>query len=503
MKKILFAIVLLSLSVVSYGQTAKAWLTSPATRQLLEEQNELQFASRTATPQCITINNNIEYQTIDGFGWMVNEGGAKLFKTRLQTDERQALLREFYDPAEGLGAQVVRISIGASDMSERPYTYSPSKDETLSNFSLNGPDKDYVIPVLKEILAINPDIRIMAVPWTAPVWMKQNTKGRNGYMGGTLRTEYYALYAQYFVKYIQAMEAEGIHIWAVSPQNEPLHDGNNPSMTFTQETEYTFVNNHLGPALEAAGYGDVLIVGYDHNCDNTNFPVRVAKSNYVSGSAFHLYGGDISAMKRVYDLSHKDVFFTEQYTGANGDFGGDYTWHMQNVMLGSMENMSRCAIEWNIAADINSEPHTDGGCSDCKGAVTVDNAGISSRNVSYYIVGTMSRVTQAGAVRIGATGASQFKHVAFRNPDGSLGIVAFNTGAKQSLSISLNNKVVTYTVPSGAAVSILVPDAFTPSGIVSVETTPVSSPSYSPSGLITDKRYKGVIINNGKKTISK
>lgn len=505
MKNLSLIISLLLLPLLAEAQTARAWLTNAGSQTELPAQ-DMQVAS--AASQCITINPSIEYQTVDGFGWMLTEASAKLLKSRLFTSVRRELLEELYGP-NGLSASIVRIAIGASDLSETDYTYSPAKDETLGNFSLAGPDADYLIPVLKEILAINPDIKIMAVPWTAPVWMKTGTQGNGGYKGGVLNTDYYQTYADYFVRYLQAMEAEGIHIWAITPQNEPLHGGNNPSMTFTKETEFTFVDQYLGPTLQTtAGLGNVKIICYDHNCDNTEFPIYVARSPYVSGSAFHLYGGDISAMRAVYNQTHKDVYFTEQYTGANGNPAGDYNWHMQNVMIGSMNNYSRCAIEWNLASDASFGPHTDGGCSDCKGALTIGNNQISSRNVSYYIVGTMSKVIRPGALRIGSSGASGFRYAAFRNADGSLALVAFNkSDSQQQLSLKFDDKVLTYTVPSGSSLSALIPELMDPfdTALERIEAAVLdpAAPRFNLLGLLVDEHYRGIVIQGKNKFLIK
>lgn len=456
------------LNILLTALTAQAWLTAPGNGINFAEQELQLLSSGTAEAQCLTIDPNTEYQTVDGFGWMLNEGSAKLLKG-MHSKLRADFLKEIYSVEEGLGVSVIRIAIGASDLSESDYTYCDVKDETLASFSLAGPDSTYLIPVLKEILAINPNVKIMAVPWTAPTWMKTGTGGHNGFMGGTLRTEYYDLYAEYFLRYLQAMQAEGFTIWAISPQNEPLHGGNNPSMTFTKETEYKFINNYLGPKLAQNGFAHVKIICYDHNCDNIDFPRYVAQSQYVSGSAFHLYGGNISALTQCHSLTGKDVYFTEQYTG-DGDLGGDYSWHMQNVMIGSMQNWSRCAIEWNLASDPSFGPHTDGGCTTCKGGVTISGGKVTGHNASYYIVGTMSKVVRTGARRIGSTGAGDFKSVAFRNADGSLAVVAYNkSGANRKLSIKFGTDFVTYTVPRDGCVSILIPEA----------TAPLANPVYT------------------------
>ena len=410
----------------------------------------------------IQVDPSTRYQTVEGFGWMLTQGSAKLIR-QMNASSRTALLRELYAPDGTVRATVVRIAVGASDLSESDYTYSMSKDETLSNFSLSGPDQTDLIPVLQEILSINPNIFIMAAPWTAPVWMKQNAGAHGGYAGGSLKPQYYSIYAEYLLRYLQAMEGQGIAIHALSIQNEPLHGGNNPSMCWTKEQMYDFAQNHLGPKLHQSGYGHVLLIGYDHNCDNTDFPIHVAQSSYINGTAFHLYGGDISALTTVYNATGKGVWFTEQYTDQNGSFQGDLGWHMQNVMLGAMQNYARAAIEWNLVNDPLYNLHTDGGCSSCKGALTMQNGNIQSRNVSYYIVAQMSRVVQRGAVRVASSGASDINHCAFVNPDGSIGIVMFNNqNDDRTVDVVYNNRHSSFTVHGNGVTSVLLYDAVPP-----------------------------------------
>ena len=228
--------------------------------------------------QKLTVNTSVRYQTVEGFGWMLTQGSAKLIR-QMPAASRTQLLRDLYAPDGALRATVVRIAVGACDLSESDYTYSPSQDASLGNFSLAGPDLTDLIPVLQEILSINPDVFIMAAPWTAPVWMKQNAGAFGGYQAGSLKTEHYDTYARYLLKYLQAMDLQGIHVHALSIQNEPMNDSNNPSMYWTKEQMYNFAENNLGPTLAQNCYGDVLIVGYDHNCDNTEYPIYVAGSH--------------------------------------------------------------------------------------------------------------------------------------------------------------------------------------------------------------------------------
>ena len=167
------------------------------------------------------------------------------------------------------------------------------------------------------------NIKILATPWSAPVWMKDN----NSFKGGGLLPANYNVYAQYFVKYIQQMKAEGISIDAVTPQNEPLNPNNNPSLVMTALQQADFIKGSLGPAFQTAGI-TTKIITYDHNCDVPGYPLTVlqdAQANaFVSGSAFHLYAGDISALSTVHNAyPNKSLYFTEQYTAGTGSFSGD------------------------------------------------------------------------------------------------------------------------------------------------------------------------------------
>ena len=458
-KRLLVIVVATALLLPSRAQTgtSEAWSTNSTKR--MEHQAEQPLETTTKASTRINLQPEETYQTIDGFGWMLNQGSAKLLM-QLPADTRRALLEELYG-VNGLNASMVRVAIGACDLSESDYTYADTKDETLSSFAIAPQDLNSVIPVLQEILAINPAVKVLATPWTAPVWMKENTAGNSGYRGGTLKSTYYSLYADYFCKYIEAMAEKDIPIWGVSIQNEPLNGSNNPSMTWTKEAMYSFVAGKLGPKLVESGHGDVRIIAYDHNCDVTDFPIHVAKSKYVYGTAFHLYAGDISALSTVYNTSGKPVLFTEQYTDKDGDFSGDLNWHMQNVVLGSLSNWSTTVMEWNLASDPNYSIHTDGGCTSCKGALTIQNNSLSSRNVSYYIIGHASRVIDPEAVRIRATSsASGLAYVAAANPDGSIGVVAYNSSSQgYLLAIAIpdgngKNIFANHTVPAKGVLSV-------------------------------------------------
>ena len=423
-------------------------VTSGDRSRLLAQMDGLQFGETYSTTSTITVNSSETYQEIDGFGFTLTEGSAEVIMS-LTSEKQEELLQDLFNPETGIGVSVIRLGIGATDLSSYVYSYNDNDGDTdMSEFSLEGPDTQYTIPVLLKALAINPDIKVMATPWSAPEWMKFD----NNY----LNNDYYSAYALYFVKYLQAMQAYGIDIWAVTPQNEPLNTTNNPSMGMTQEDQYTFVNNYLGPQLESAGFGDVKIICYDHNCDNTEFPIYVSQSSYVDGSAFHLYAGDISAMTDVYNRTGKGVYFTEQYTGVGGDFQGDFSWHLRNVVIGGSNNWAKTILEWNLANNSSMGPHTEGGCDTCLGAITVENSTSYTKNVAYYIIAQASKFVKPGAVRLGCSSTS-LPATAFKNTDGSYVVICHNenTDYTHTTTITIDGQSFSYEIPAGSAATFV------------------------------------------------
>ena len=429
------------------------WVTkSDESIKLQKQTNSLNFNTNNNNYTTIEINDNQTFQSIDGFGYTLTGGSAEVIN-QLSVSKKQELLQEFFGTADNsIAISYLRISIGASDLNSSVFSYDDmpngQTDINLSNFSLT-PDSQ-LINLIKDILIINPNIKIMAAPWSPPVWMKDN----NSSVGGSLQPQYYSVYAQYFVKYIQQMQAQGITIDAVCPQNEPLHGGNNPSLVMTAAQQISFIKK-LGLAFQNNGI-TTKIVCYDHNCDNPQYPIQVltdALANpYVDGSAFHLYAGDISALSTVHDaFPTKKLYFTEQWTSSTGDFGGDLKWHLKNVVIGSMRNWSVNALEWNLANNPSFEPHTPGGCTMCKGAITINNSTSYTKNVAYYIIAHASKFVPTGSVRIASNIAGNLSNVAFKTPTGKKVLIVENDGsAAETFNIKYNNKWVTVSLDGGA-----------------------------------------------------
>ena len=430
------------------------WLTKPDQTSLLQKQTSpLAFSTTNNGSLTIDVDSTVKYQSVDGFGYTLTGSSAYLIK-RMGAAESAALLNELFGAANNaINVSYLRISIGASDLSPSVFSYDDmpagQTDPTLANFNLSQDTVD-LIPVLKQILTINPSIKIMGSPWSPPTWMKDN----NNSIGGSLLPQYYSVYAQYFVKYIQAMKAKGITVDAVTIQNEPQHGGNNPSMLMSATQQADFIKNHLGPAFAAANITTKIIV-WDHNCDNANYPITIlndaAAKAFVDGSAFHLYAGDISALSTVRNAHpDKNLYFTEQWTGANGTFSGDLTWHVKNVIIGSMRNWSKIALEWNVANDPAFGPHTPGGCTECKGAITISGSSFT-RNVAYYIIAHASRFVPQGSVRIESNVIGGVSNVAFLTPAGKKVLIAVNDGGNTAIfNIRYKGKVASTGLPVGA-----------------------------------------------------
>jgi len=320
-------------------------------------------------------------------------------------------------------------------------------DPNLSRFSL-GPDQTDLIPVLKEIIAIFPAIKLLGSPWSPPAWMKDN----DGTIGGSLKQEYYQVYALYLTKYIQGMKAAGIHIDAITPQNEPLNPNNNPSMVMQANQEALFIKQYLGPTFKAHGITTKIII-YDHNCDKPDYPISILNDpdarQYVDGSAFHMYAGNIDALTTVHNAyPNKNVYFTEQWIGAPPNWRTDIMWHVQTLIIGASRNWARTVLEWNLAADQNERPHTPGGCTRCLGAITIDGDNVS-RNPGYYNVAVAAKFARPGAVRIDSTYTGTLPSVAFQGTDKTHELVVLNTsGNQQRFSIFFNGMYASCSLPA-------------------------------------------------------
>ena len=428
-----FFIVLSCTKETNNSDEAILYLTSLDKKSLLEKQEINTHSIDTSLiDKVIKITDSVQYQIMDGFGYTLTGGSAMLIH-KMSKSARSGLLNELFSK-EGLGVSYLRLSIGASDLDSAPFSYNDlpkgKTDVDLEKFSL-AQDTVHLVPVLKEILSINPQIKLLGSPWSPPVWMKDNQDTR----GGSLLPEYYQVYANYLIKYIQAMRTEGIEIDAITIQNEPLHPGNNPSLLMKAPQQADFIKNHLGPAFKNEGI-DTKIIIYDHNADRPDYPINILNdpeaAKFIDGSAFHLYGGEIEALSEVHQAHpDKHLYFTEQWVGAPGDFSKELTWHIENLIIGAPRNWSKTVLEWNLAADQNQNPHTDrGGCDRCLGAVTINGDKVT-REPAYYIIGQASKFVPPGSVRIASTLVEEIPNVSYKTPDGQIVTILQNTSEEE------------------------------------------------------------------------
>ncbi len=437
-------------------RVVRLWLTTPDRANIVAPQTALHFSSDAGKLPLLTVDDAQHFQTMDGFGFALTGGSAQLLM-RMSNRARAALLKELFTTGDdGIGVSYLRVSIGASDMNERVFSYDDlpagETDVEMAKFNL-GPDRADVIPVLKQILAIRPGIKILGSPWSAPAWMKTN----NDVKGGELKPEYYGAFAKYFVKYIEGMRAEGIAIDAITVENEPLNPKNTPSMVMFAQQQDTFIAKDLGPAFEKAGIRTKILL-YDHNPDVPSYPLSIlgdpAASKYVDGTAFHLYGGETSVLTQVHDAyPKKSLYMTEQsVTGRRSEGPLGIAEPVRQVMIGSTRNWSRNVLLWNLAADPQNGPHTNnGGCTGCSGAITLDGDS-ATKNVAFYVVEHFSQFVPPGSVRVASSEMEQLASVAFLTSEGKLALVVSNTGNfPKAFAVKYHAKVFRTEMPAESA----------------------------------------------------
>jgi len=428
--------------------------------------------SSNMSPMTITLNPTQRYQTMDGFGTAIT-GSSSYNLMQMSPEDRTKFLKETFSESEGYGHSYIRIAIGCSDFSLSEYSLCDKPG--IENFALQREERDYVIPILKEILAINPSIKIIGSPWTPPRWMKVNNltdrQPHNEWTSGHLNPAYYADYGLYFAKWVQALEAEGIPIYAVTPQNEPLNRRNSASLFMGWQEQQAFIKAGLGPQLRDAGLETKIYVfdhnyNYDNMADQYDYPVNLYQdetaASFVAGAAYHNYGGNREELLDIHQQRpDKELIFTETSIGTWNDGQNLATRlmdDMEEVALGTVNNWCKAVIVWNLMLDSDRGPNRDGGCQTCYGAVDINKNDYKTirRNSHYYIISHLSAVVKPGATRIGTSGytATGVTHAAFENPDGSYAAVLLNnTDENKRIVLADGTHHFSYEVPAKSVVS--------------------------------------------------
>ncbi|HBG28523.1 MAG: hypothetical protein A2Y10_07240 [Planctomycetes bacterium GWF2_41_51] len=418
----------------------------------------------------LTINDSQVYQEIDGFGASITDSSAYLLYYYRTAQQRSEILTELFDAESGIGLNYLRQPIGTSDFRRRAdYTYddipsSMPNDYDLQYFSISN-DQAYIIPVLLEAMAVNPEIKIMGSPWSPPKWMKTTRQFPEGSLIDN--DDVYIAYANYFVRYVQVYANLGINIDAVTLQNEPLLEpGDYPGMLMSAAEQIRLIKL-VGPKFAAGGVSTKILC-YDHNWDNLVYPLAVlgdsTARSYIAGTAFHGYSGDVSAQSTVHNAyTNKDIYYTEWSDGVWNDYGfaGNLIDNSETI-IDVLRNWSKTFIKWNLVLDQDNGPKISGGCSTCYGVVTLNTStGQITRNPQYYSLGQVSKFVQSGANRIWSTVSvgSGIKNIAFVNPDGMRVCMAVNTStAAHNLKILWNGQYFIYALPARSVTTFIWPN---------------------------------------------
>jgi glucosylceramidase len=464
------SLAVVAVSTASLGQSpapassgvVEAWVTTADKGRLLARAPNARFTA--GEQQGVTIRIDVDtaitYQEMVGFGAAITDASAWLIQTKLSPAQREALLQDLFGRRTGIGLSFTRLTIGASDFSRTHYSLDdvpPGQlDAELARFSIDANRSD-VLPVVKRALAINPSLKVMASPWSAPAWMKSG----GSLIKGTLRADAYPAFAEYLRRYVQAYQAEEVPIFAITLQNEPHFEPENyPGMRLTPSQRADVIKNHVGPLFERSGV-TTRILDWDHNWDEPESPLAVLEDSsarkYVAGVAWHCYKGDVAAQTPVHDAyPEKDVYFTECSGGQWApNWPDNLVWYTRTLIIGSTRGWAKGVLLWNLALDESHGPHL-GGCGDCRGVVTIDSkTGAVTRNEEYYALAHASRFVRTGARRIASTAsADSVETVGFCNTDGSKVLIAVNTAkSERAFAVQSGDRSFRFTLPAGAVVT--------------------------------------------------
>lgn len=461
---------------VAAGNKKVTVYTTTATGLSLQKSIVKTVDAGTATPQEVKLNPGETFQTMDGFGAAITYSTAYNL-LHMKASDRQNFLRETFSASTGYGFSYVRVSIGCSDFSSTEYTCCDTPG--LEHFALHSDETRFVIPVLKEILKINPQLKIIASPWTCPRWMKvkdlTSLQPFNSWADGHLNPRYYMDYADYFVKWLRAFEDNGIHVYAVTPQNEPLNHGNCASLYMPWDEEAAFLKILAATFKQQKMKAKIYAFDHNYNYDGVSsqkdYPIRVYDAvgnsegaEYIVGAAYHNYGGSNTELDDIHEQRpDKALIFSEASIGKwnhGRDLSRSLLRDVEQIALGTVNRWCTAVVVWNLMLDSRGGPNLDGGCQTCYGAVDIDEKDYRTirRNSHYYTIAHLASVVCPDAVRVGLSGSSLqtegLSSAAFRNPDGSYGFVfCNNSDGERSLTVSDGVSCFPCRLPAHSVVS--------------------------------------------------
>ena len=439
-----------------------SWVTFTDKSKLLAAHTPTQFGQHKPLKINIEVNSQIKYQEMVGFGANITDASAWLIQNKLSESAKQKLLQDLFGPSPGAGFSFTRLTMGASDFSMHHYSLNDTapgtRDDALRNFSL-APMKADVLPILKWAMRINPQLKVMASPWSAPAWMKTT----DSLIKGTLRPDAYGAFAKYLNQFADELLLEGIQLHAITLQNEPHFEPDDyPGMRLMPEMRAQLISDHVGP-LFAKRKEKIRLLDWDHNWDDVQSPLAVLANEkarpYIAGVAWHCYGGEVQAQAQVHAAyPDKETYFTECSGGEwKPHWEETLPWYMKHLIIGTTRNWAKGVLLWNLALDENHGPHL-GGCKDCRGVVTINSVtGEVTKNFDYYALAHASRFVRQGASRIESSfGAEGIETVAFQNADDrSIALIVLN-GANENrqFSIQYKGKLVAYELPAASVMTL-------------------------------------------------
>ena len=451
-------LLLIGSAELTNAQSVSVWLTTHDQSKTLEQQASVTFASGSGGSNPLVVDETQTYQQIEGFGASFTDSAAYLLnQVATPTARTNAMNNLFTRNGGGIGVSFVRNPMAASDLARTHYSYDDlaagKTDVNLTNFSIAHDQAD-IIPLVQQALQLNPQLTIMANPWSPPGWMKDS----GSMIGGSLLPSMYAPFARYFVKYIQAYQAAGIPTHYISLQNEPLYvPGDYPGMSMDAATQITVLRDYVLPTLAASNITTKVLV-YDHNWDQSSYPQTVfgdatlLASSQVAGTAWHGYGGTPGVMLTLANQFPTKGNYQTEHSG--GTWVGDQLRQDFAEIIHVMRCWGRAYVKWSLAQDQNYNPNL-GGCNTCIGLVTVNSSsGAVTYNTDFYTLGHFSKFVLPGAARVYSANANGVVSAAFKNPDGSKALVAFNdtTGSK-TFQVQWGGQSFSYTLASYAGVT--------------------------------------------------
>lgn len=453
------------------GPAVSVVLSTNDETQLMAAQSGVNFTPSTADAgtNTVVVDPAQQYQSIEGFGAAFTDSAAYLLMEVEPSSTLSGTLNDLFTlNGNGIGLSFMRIPMGASDLALSVYSFDDmpvgQTDLTLSNFSI-AHDQTYILPLILQAKTLNPQMKLMANPWSPPGWMKDpSSMNPVSMLGGTLlmTAPNETAFANYFVKYIQAYQAGGVPIDYISLQNEPLYITTAyPSMGMSDTVQLTLLQNYLIPALTANNIPTRVLV-YDHNWDTPSYPELVIggltaqQLTQVAGTAWHGYGGVPGAQQLVQNQFPTLGNWETEHSGGTwvtDQFTADF---LEITLV--LRNAGKSYVKWSLALDENLGPNLTqnaglGGCNTCTPIVTVNSqTGAVTKDIEFYTLGHYSKYVLPGAVRVYSSNTPAIASVAFVNPDGSVALIAYNSSpSSQSFQVQWGTQSFSYTLPGTAA----------------------------------------------------